>query len=52
MGPAESPLRELSEMVIVRSGPGISAPERAMTNDVKKRVIKLVIIPVVYLSSY
>jgi len=38
MGPAAIPLRELSEMVTVNSGPGIRAPERAMTKDVRKMV--------------
>jgi hypothetical protein len=34
-----NPCREVSLIVAVSSGPGIIAPERAMTKDVQKMVI-------------
>jgi hypothetical protein len=35
-GPAQNPRLELSLMVTVKTGPGIKAPERAMTKEVPK----------------
>jgi hypothetical protein len=35
-GPAQNPRLELSLMVTVKTGPGINAPERAMTKEVPK----------------
>jgi hypothetical protein len=35
-GPAQNPRLELSLMVTVKTGPGIIAPESAMTKDVPK----------------
>jgi hypothetical protein len=35
-GPAQNPRLELSLIVTVRTGPGIKAPERAMTKEVPK----------------
>jgi len=41
-GPAMKPCRELSLMVAVRSGPGIRAPDSAITKDEAKIVTKVV----------
>ena len=38
-GPALNPCREVSLIVAVSNGPGIIAPERAITKDVQKMVI-------------
>jgi len=40
-GPATAPRRELSVTVMVKSGPGIKAPDKAMINDEKKMAIRL-----------
>jgi len=50
IGPVSIPRLGLSAIVTVKSGPGIRAPERAITKDDKKIVARPVNICVVYLT--